>query len=139
MEKRQRDKEIKAEGMARAKERKGEAGKRHGRTFKSILVFFRLYFSAVSCLVLPPYSSFSVSLLQNKHTRAPAVNPAAAAISGCFLLFKALSPSAALAILPSLTKPLHNAFSKRTDLTPSLHAFSSSYHLMLIKIQVPKA
>lgn len=44
-----------------------------------------------------------------------------------------LSPSAALAILPSPTKPLHKAFGKRTDLTPPFHAFSSSYNLMLIK------
>lgn len=42
--KKQTDKKIKAEGMVRAKERKG--GKRErGGTFKSILVFVRLHFS----------------------------------------------------------------------------------------------
>lgn len=61
--KRQRDKEIKAEGMARAKEKKREEGENERqRTFKSILVIVRLYFSAASCLVHPVYYSFSVCL-----------------------------------------------------------------------------
>lgn len=65
------------------------------------------------------------------------MNLAAVAILGCFLslsLFLALAFSlAALAILPSPTKPFHEAFHKRTDLTLPFHAFSSSYNLMLIK------
>lgn len=64
--KRHRDKEIKFEGLARAKERRG-AGKTGG-TFKSILVFVRLYFSAALCLVLLLYYYFSVPLLLNTHS-----------------------------------------------------------------------
>lgn len=106
------DKKIKAEGIVRARESRGEEGERKERQREDIQINTCVCQVVFFCThTLPFYYSFSVSLLLNTHTCALAVNPAATAILCCFLLLKALSPSAALAILQSLTKPLHEAFS----------------------------
>lgn len=120
----------------RAKERKGEEGKRE--TWEDIQINTCVFCQVVffCCLVFSPSPILLfLRISLPKHTFMPC--PQAQQPLPFQVVFSCSKLFLPLLQLPwpfcVSTKPLHKAFGKRTDLTPSFHAFSSSYNLMLIK------